>query len=422
VKHVKQTNNWRRNLWFLWVGNFMTGMGFSMTVPFLALFIDTLGTFNKWQLNMLTGIAFAITFLAKAIVSPYWGKLADQYGRKPMCLRASLGMTVTITACGFVPNVAVLIVLRAIQGCFSGYINNANAIVAASVPLDRSGKALGTLATGNVVGTLLGPLIGGILADSFGYREAYYVTGMMMFVVFMMTLLFVHEQFTPVQKDEMVPTKQIFRELQYPLLIWGLFITTMIIQAANMSMTSVVSLLIKELCHNHGQIALVSGVITSLPGVVTLIASPLLGMLSDRVGPEKVLMNGLVLAVICFIPMGFITNVWQLGALRALLGISDAALLPAIQSLMTFYVPKSGFGRIFSYNQSFQALGSVGGPMMGAVVASMFEYRSVFLATAILEIANVLFLIPATKALWHAGPIRQRGPIGGQANIHEINS
>jgi hypothetical protein len=60
--------------------------------------------------------------------------------------------------------------------------------------------------------------------------------------------------------------------------------------------------------------------------------------------------------------------------------------------------------------------------MMGAVVASMFEYRSVFLATAILEIANVLFLIPATKALWHAGPIRQRGPIGGQANIHEINS
>lgn len=393
-----------------------------MTIPFLALFINTLGDFNKWQLNMLTGVAFAITFLAKAIVSPYWGKLADQYGRKPMCLRASLGMTITITACGFVPNVTILIILRAIQGCFSGYINNANAIVAASVPIDRSGKALGTLATGNVVGTLLGPLLGGVLADSFGYRESYYVTGVMMLVVFVTTMLFVHEQFTPVKKAEMVPTKQVFQQIKYPMLIWGLFVTTLVIQAANMSMTSVISLLIKELCRNQGQVALVSGVITSLPGVVTLVASPLLGMLSDRIGPERVLITGLLLAVVCFIPMSFVTNVWQLGATRALLGISDAALLPAIQSLMTYYVPKSGFGRIFSYNQSFQALGSVGGPMMGAVVASVFDYRSVFMATAILEIANVLFLVPATKSLWHQGSIKERLRRNATANVTQVKN
>lgn len=371
---------------------------------------------------MLTGVAFAITFLAKAIVSPYWGKLADQYGRKPMCLRASLGMTITITACGFVPNVTILIILRAIQGCFSGYINNANAIVAASVPIDRSGKALGTLATGNVVGTLLGPLLGGVLADSFGYRESYYVTGVMMLVVFVTTMLFVHEQFTPVKKAEMVPTKQVFQQIKYPMLIWGLFVTTLVIQAANMSMTSVISLLIKELCRNQGQVALVSGVITSLPGVVTLVASPLLGMLSDRIGPERVLITGLLLAVVCFIPMSFVTNVWQLGAMRALLGISDAALLPAIQSLMTYYVPKSGFGRIFSYNQSFQALGSVGGPMMGAVVASVFDYRSVFMATAILEIANVLFLVPATKSLWHQGSIKERLRRNATANVTQVKN
>lgn len=400
----------------------MTGMGFSMTIPFLALFINTLGDFDKWQLNILTGVAFAITFLAKAIVSPYWGKLADQYGRKPMCLRASLGMTFTITACGFVPNVWILIVLRAIQGCFSGYINNANAIVAASVPIEKSGKALGTLATGNVVGTLLGPLLGGVLADTFGYRESYYVTGVMMLVVFVTTALFVHEQFTPISKSQMVPVKQIFHQIQYPMLIWGLFVTTMVIQAANMSMTSVISLLIKELAKDQSRVALVSGIITSLPGVVTLIASPLLGMLSDHIGPEKVLVNGLLLAIICFIPMSFVTNIWQLGVLRALLGISDAALLPAIQSLMTYYVPKSGFGRIFSYNQSFQAMGSVGGPMMGAVVASIFSYQSVFMATAILEVANVLFLIPTTKALWHAGSVKDRLRVKEGRTVGEVKN
>ncbi|MFD1485082.1 MFS transporter [Lacticaseibacillus baoqingensis] len=391
---------WQTNLVYLWFGNFMTGMGFSMTMPFLPLFIQTLGHFGKWELNLVSGTAFAITFLAKAIVSPFWGRLADQYGRKPMCLRASLGMTFTITLCGLVPNIWVLIVLRAIQGCFSGYINNANAIIAASVPAQCSGKAMGTLATGNVVGTLLGPLLGGILAGAFGYRSSFLVTGAMMLVVFILTLLFVHEDFQPVSKAAMVPTKQVFKQMRYPYLVWGLFITTMVIQAANMSITSFISLLIDSMVKNPGQVAFVSGVISSLPGIVTLIASPILGALSDRVGPEKVLLGGLVMAVFCFIPMSFIHNVWQLGALRMLLGVSDAALLPAIQALMTLYVPKSGFGRIFSYNQSFQAMGSVSGPMMGSIVASMFNYRSVFTMTAILEGLNVLILFPATRQVW----------------------
>lgn len=133
---------------------------------------------------------------------------------------------------------------------------------------------------------------------------------------------------------------------------------------------------------------------------MTLIASPMLGALSDRIGPEKVLLGGLVMAVICFIPMSMIRNIWQLGLLRGLLGISDAALLPAIQALMTRYVPKAGFGRIFSYNQSFQAMGSVGGPMIGSVVASMFNYQAVFLMTAGLEAINVLVLWPGTREVW----------------------
>lgn len=309
-------------------------------------------------------------------------------------------MTFTITLCGLAPNVWVLIGLRAIQGCFSGYINNANAIIAASVPVEKSGKAMGTLATGNVVGTLLGPLLGGVLAGMFGYRSSFLVTGAMMLAVFLLTLFFVHEEFAPVTKAEMVPTKQIFKQMAYPRLIWGLFITTMVIQAANMSITSFISLLVASMVKNQAQVAFAAGVVSSLPGVVTLIASPILGDLSDRVGAEKVLLVGLVMAVICFIPMSLIHNIWQLGFLRALLGVSDAALLPAIQALMTRYVPKAGFGRIFSYNQSFQAMGSVSGPMLGSIVASVFNYRAVFLMTALLEGLNVFVLLPGTRDVW----------------------
>jgi DHA1 family multidrug resistance protein-like MFS transporter len=398
---MTQNITWRQNLAVLWAGNFMTGMGFSMTMPFLPLFIKTLGNFTKPQLTLLSGSAFAITFLVKAIVSPFWGHLADAHGRKIMCLRAALGMTFTITACGLVNSIGSLIILRALQGGFSGYINNANAIVAAAAPREHSGKAMGTLATGNVVGTLLGPLLGGVIAGTFGYRSTFFVTGALMAIVFIATLVLVHEQFTPVAAKDLLPTKQIFHKLRYPQLILGMFITTLIIQAANMSVTPIISLFVGELLHQHGPIAMVSGVIAALPGVVTLISAPSLGALSDRVGPEKVLLVGLLFATLVFIPMSFVQNIWQLGFLRLLVGVSDAALLPAVQTIMTQHVPQSVFGRIFSYNQSFQAIGSVVGPMLGAVISGQFDYRGVFAMTTILLLINLIVIHFASRPLLH---------------------
>ena len=45
----------------------------------------TLGHYNRLQLNLYSGLAFAMTFTSQALVSPYWGYLADRQGRKPMC-------------------------------------------------------------------------------------------------------------------------------------------------------------------------------------------------------------------------------------------------------------------------------------------------------------------------------------------------
>ncbi len=83
------------------------------------------------------------------------GKLADRTGRKPMLLRASIGMTITATLTGFSTSVWMLISLRFIQGMFSGYINNAFALIASEVPQKQSGKTMGgTLTTGSVGGAI----------------------------------------------------------------------------------------------------------------------------------------------------------------------------------------------------------------------------------------------------------------------------
>lgn len=84
--------SWQRNLIVLWFGTFMTGIGSSLIAPFISLYISTLGHYSKTELNIWSGLVFSSTFIVLAIVSPLWGRLADQKGRKLMLLRASLGM------------------------------------------------------------------------------------------------------------------------------------------------------------------------------------------------------------------------------------------------------------------------------------------------------------------------------------------
>lgn len=136
----------------------MAGVGASIVSPFLSLFIDSLGNFTHKELSFQSGIIFASTYLMTAIVSPFWGKLADQKGRKPMLIRASLGMAITIFLMAFVTSTWQLLVLRMLLGAFSGFTSNSIALMAIITPKEKSGQVLGTLSTGTVAGTLLGPI------------------------------------------------------------------------------------------------------------------------------------------------------------------------------------------------------------------------------------------------------------------------
>lgn len=398
---TRPRQRWEQNLIVLWFGTFMAGIGFSLVMPFMSLYIDTLGDFTPQALNLWSGLAFSATFLVTTLISPWWGRLADQKGRKLMLLRASLGMAVVIGMMGLVTNVYQLVGLRLLQGVFSGYISNATALVATGTPKARSGQVLGTLSTGAVTGQLLGPLLGGVTATAFGYRTTFFITASVLFVVFLLSLFFVHEEFTPVEKEALQPASAILKELKYPHVVIGMFVTTMIIQASNNSISPIISLYIRQLLGGSGNVTLVSGIIASIPGVATLLAAPRMGRLGDRIGSERVLAAGLILAIIVYLPMAFVSNVWQLGILRFLIGVSDACLLPAVNALITKYSPHHAAGRIFSYNQSFQATGNVFGPMIGSSVSSFFGYRGVFISTSFLVLLNYLLVRKNTAEIQH---------------------
>ncbi|MFV0556147.1 MAG: MFS transporter [Lactovum sp.] len=184
----------RRNLYVLWLGVFMVSMGMSAVLPFLPLYISQLGDFQTSELNLLSSLSFAVSFLMSAIASPFWGRLADKYGCRPMLLRASFCLTFILALMAFVTSVWQLIVLRALQGTFGGFISNSIALVAIQTPKEKSGHSLAILSTGITAGTLIGPLMGALIASLVGYRGSFIMTSLFFFLIFFLVLFLVIER------------------------------------------------------------------------------------------------------------------------------------------------------------------------------------------------------------------------------------
>ncbi|EOT1546337.1 multidrug efflux MFS transporter [Citrobacter freundii] len=390
--------SWRVNLISVWFGCFFTGLAISQILPFLPLYISQLGVTSHEALSMWSGLTFSVTFLISAIVSPMWGSLADRKGRKLMLLRASLGMAIAILLQAFATNVWQLFLLRGVMGLTSGYIPNAMALVASQVPRERSGWALSTLSTAQISGVIGGPLMGGFIADHVGLRAVFCITAALLVVSFLVTLFLIKEGVRPtIKKSERLIGKAVFASLSHPALVISLFFTTMVIQLCNGSIGPILALFIKSMVPDSSNLAFLSGLIASVPGISALISAPRLGKLGDRIGTERILMATLIFAVVLFFAMSWVTTPLQLGVLRFLLGFADGAMLPAVQTLLVKYSSDQITGRIFGYNQSFMYLGNVAGPLMGATVSAMAGFRWVFIATASIVLINIWQLAIALR-------------------------
>ncbi|MEG1504480.1 MAG: multidrug efflux MFS transporter [Enterococcus sp.] len=381
--------HWRRNLFISWIGCFFTGASFSLVMPFLPVYIEQLGT-AKSQVDLFSGLAISVTAFAAAIVSPLWGNLADRKGRRLMMVRAAAGMTVTMGSLAFVPNVYWLLIMRFMTGVLSGYIPNATALIASQAPKEKSGWALGTLATGAVAGNLIGPLIGGMLAQWFGLRNVFIITGIILLICTILTILMVKEDFEPIEKADIVSMSELRQRIDHMPILVGLFISSLILQLGATSISPILTLYIRDLNGSSSNTLFISGLIVSVAGVSAIISSPTLGKIGDRIGNHKVLLAGLILSFVCFIPMAFVRTPFQLGVLRFFLGFSTGALMPSINTLISKISPPEGVSRIFSYNQMFNNFGQVIGPMLGSTVAHSMGYPSVFLVTSLCVFGNII--------------------------------
>ncbi len=382
---------WYKNLFVCWFTVFIVSSGMSQMAPMLPLYIEHLGIHQPAAIAQWSGIVFGSNFISLAIFSPIWGKFADKYGRKTMMLRASLWLAIIMTCMGFVHNVYQLTGLRILQGALSGFQSAVVTLIATQTPKERSGWALGVLFSGQVGGTLLGPLFGGYLAEIIGFQGNFITIGVMCFVAFMATFLFVEERKIAV-KTKALNFREVWRCLPNPRVTVCLFITTLIMQVALMSIEPIMTVYITHLSSDTMHIALISGAVFAASGVASILAAPRLGAVSDRKGPHKVLLAALIIAGVLFIPQAFVKNSWELGILRFLLGLATAGLLPSVNNLLRQSTPDAIAGRAFGYNQSAQFLGVFLGSVFGGQVAAVFGIRYVFFFTGALLLINACWV------------------------------
>ena len=390
---------WKRNLFVCWIGVFIAAIGMSEVAPILPLYIRYLGINNSSLVSQLSGIMFGCTYLITAIFSPIWGHAADKVGRKPMILRAGLGLSIVYLLMGFVPNIYFLMVLCAVQGAITGYSTACNTLIATQTDREYVGYALGTLSTPSVAGSLLGPTLSGLIEAALGLKAVFFIMSGLLMISFIITLLLVKESF--VRNDSKTQgLREIWNSVPQKELTVVILITFFILGVGLYSVEPIMTQYVSTLSPNSSHIALISGLVFSATGLSNIISAPRLGKLSDKIGAHKVIMISLIVAGVLYIPQAFVQNPWQLLVLRFLLGFAMGGLIPSVSIMIKKITPDNLTGRIFGFNMSLGYLGVATGSVLGGQIAGRFSFQYVFYVTSTLMFLNAIWVYFRVYKKW----------------------
>jgi DHA1 family multidrug resistance protein-like MFS transporter len=385
---------WQTTLWAMVGIQFIMTMSFSFLSPIMPLFLPELGVTTESGIDLWSGILNGSTSFVAAFTSPLWGRLADRYGRKPMLIRSSCAIAVFTAFMGMSLNVWQFFAARALMGVFAGFSSTAMALVASQVPEQRLGYALGWLSTGQLVGSLVGPVIGGVLADVTGsYRVPFYCTSAVTFAAVFLVWRGVHERF--VRPDTAHRRGSGIRGLALMIGAAGvlpLFFVLFMAQFSTRAVQPLVTVFVQELVGMRPDLATLGGLAFSVTGLAGMIAVPFLGKHSDEIGYRRVLLICLAGATLTSLPQAFAYSYWTFAAERFGVGLFIGGILPTANALIGRMVSRSDRGTVYGLTASATFLGNSMGPLTGGAIAASFGLRWVFLITAALLLANLVWV------------------------------
>ena len=396
--------SWKRTLYVTVFAQVMTSFGFSSFFPFLPLYVADLGANSQLSVEFLAGLAFSGQAFTMMIASPVWGMIADRYGRKLMVERAMFGGAVVVFLMGFARSAEELVLLRAIQGLITGVIGAHNALVASVVPRERTGYAMGLLQVGLGIGVALGPLIGGLVADLFGYRATFYVTSSLLFVSGIVVWFGVEENFRPPSTGK-IDTRTLTQKWNCILSAPGVLIVyslRFISQFGRMMIYPILPFFIQSLMNNPSRVNTFTGIVVGTNSVFITLSAIYLGRLGDRIGHRLILICCFIGGALAFLPQGFVVAPWQLLVLQALAGAALGGIIPAISALLAKYTPQGEEGVVYGLDNSVNSGARALAPMFGVSVAMWMGLQTTFTAICL------LFFMAGLLSLWRLP--RERPP------------
>ena len=396
---------WKRQVVVIWLTQFLSIMGFCIGLPFAAYHIQDLGVSGDdvvWW-NTAFAVAAPMCFFFSA---PFWGHMADRFGRKKMLVRANICAALVLLGMAWSPNVYWLIVFRVGQGLFTGVMPAAQTLMAVSTPHHRQGMALGSLAAAVAAGVAVGGGLGGRVAEIYGYETTFYCGAAIQALA---TVLII---FGATERHDAKTAKQTRNDSRGAI---RLAVPVLLLIALGSLMsnadTATFPLLIQELNGGLEGAARIVGDVNALAGISFALGGMLCGWCADRFGVYRMLVSTSLMAAFGSIVMCYI---YELGLsyiymIVLLLSFIMAGIDPVLQVLLSKETPTDLRGRVFGFAATARSVGWLFGPMLGSAVAVQSDFAQVYW----LRLVCVVLMLPIMVWAYRWG--RQRLQAAGES-------
>lgn len=384
--------NWKVVLALLTCNVLFMSASYTMIIPFLPMYLTNELGVDDTSVSLWAGLSFSVTFFVSAVMAPIWGRIADRKGKRLMAMRASLLIAISYLLGGIVTSPEQLIIVRVFQGFSSGLWPMDLAIMTLYAPQERLGFSLGIMQGTLTAGGVVGPLLGGVLAELFGMRTSFYIGGLALFINFL--------AFTFIIKEPPMPksTVPLTAEEKNPTHLWHIpILRTMMIVSTLAQMVlyilmPVITTYIKALAGSMDNIVFVAGAVFSLSGIAGAIAAPLWGIYGTR----RTYFNSMFLAMlfggIMFTLQGIPDTLMPFAVMQFGVGLFIAGIQPSLNAIIAQHTPPQLKGSVFGLLFSAQQIGGAAGPLLGGVVATYLGMHYLFPTAGTILLLLALFV------------------------------
>ncbi len=366
---VKTPDASPRALYVLLLVVFINLVGFGLVIPLLPFYAKSLNA-SPWQVTAL----FSAYSLGQFLAEPFWGRLSDRIGRRPVLIVTILANTLSYVALAFAPTIGVAFLVRLASGFGGGNISTIQGYMADVTPPEKRAGRMGLLGSAFGMGFVVGPTLGGLLpglAHLFGHSD----TGRLAFQIPLLTaaalaaiaslgvFLFVVESRAPSHKDAPVIRRRdhLAAAAAHPVLSRVLLVT-LVSTAAFAGMESVFGLWTQaRFDWGPRQVGLCFAVI----GVIASVGQGLItGRLARRFGEAKVLTTGLAIIALSLALTPFVPTSAFVPLAVGCTAFGQSLVFPCVAALISRATPPDKQGAMLGLNMAAGSLARMTGPMI----------------------------------------------------------